>query len=378
MASFIERIFGGGIPSERREAILAYLTEEWKLQGIQDAEGSRYNDVLTKYGGGATAGSEGMSEIVSAAKRQAEAYASLSRRHTALGPVPDEAGACYFRWEHTYLALAEWASAMAAAYEGFSAGATPHAGRLQELQRAEQKAERNARKEEVKLLNRIGAKVEDVRRLMKESGDAATGLETRRDTEEPLPTSPDLAPVLELGHAVVATALMATEPVNKEWGEVTGEAPMSPKSNYIVRMETVWFFLHVVNRTAFAIGGNDARAFIQDAIATSVVSSIVKSSYDISTAKEGFDAEQWQQRMINSAIEALNESELDYGACKKLAGESVLDESCAVGRFAARVAESIDQKDTVGLRLLVGGAAIEVMSKVELPKLVRRAIEAAH
>ncbi len=175
MASFIERIFGGGIPPERRDAILAYLTQEWKLQGIQDAEGGLYNDVLTKYGGGATAGSEGMSEIVSAAKRQAEAYASLSRQHTALGPVPDEAGACYLRWEHTYLTLAEWASAMAAAYEGFNSGATPHEGRLQELQRAEQKAERDAHKEDVKLLKRIGAKVEDVRWLMKESGDAVSG-----------------------------------------------------------------------------------------------------------------------------------------------------------------------------------------------------------
>lgn len=72
MASFIQRIFGGGTSPERREAVLAYMAEEGKLQAIQDAAGGRYNNVLTKYGGSATPGTEAMAEIVSAAKQQSE------------------------------------------------------------------------------------------------------------------------------------------------------------------------------------------------------------------------------------------------------------------------------------------------------------------
>lgn len=378
MASFIERIFGGGIPSERREEILAYLTEEWKLQGNQDAEGGRYNDVLTKYGGGATAGSEGMSEIVSAAKRQAEAYASLSRQHTTLGPVPDEAGACYLRWEHTYLTLAEWASAMAAAYEGFNAGATPHEGRLQELQRAQEKAERDAHKEDFKLLKRIGAKVEDVRRLMKESGDAAS-VEPPAESEE-MPAL-DLIPLKEIEGSVGTTSLLATEPINKAWAGLTGENPMSQTHNFVVRMEMLWFFLHLVNRYAFEAGGPDARAAIQDAIATNVVTNAVTSWLDISQPKVGFDAEQWERNMISGGIEGLNDAEADYGSCKEVYGEStgaaaLLSDESVVGRLGGRIADTTGQPENADLRMFIGKTAIEALTKSGLVERVVKASKA--
>lgn len=378
MASFIERIFGGGIPSERREAILAYLTEEWKLQGIQDAEGGRYNEVLTKYGGGATAGSEGMSEIVSAAKRQAEAYASLSRQHTALSPVPDEAGPCYLRWEHTYLTLAEWASAMAAAYEGFNAGATPHEGRLQELQRTQQKTERDAHKEDFKLLKRIGAKAEDVRRLMKESGDAAS-VEPPAESEE-MPAL-DVIPLKEIEESVLMTSLLVTEPINNAWAGLTGENAMSQKHNFFVRMEMLSFFLHLVNRYAFEAGGADARAAIQDAITTNVVTNVITSSFTISQAKEGFDAEQWQRNMISQGIEGLNDAEYDYGSCKEVYGEStgfaaLLSDESVVGRLGIRIAEATGQADNADLRMFIGKTAIKALSKSELMGHVVKASKA--
>ena len=173
MTSIFERLFGGGVSSEQREAILTYFTKEWKLQSIQDSAGEQYNDVLTKYGGSLTPDSVGMSEVILAARRQADVYASLSRRHGELSPVPDEAGGCYFGWQETYLRLEEWASAMVAAYESIEAGATPHAGRLQELQAAEQKAEQDSRKEEMKLLKRLRIGAEEARRLMEESSAAA-------------------------------------------------------------------------------------------------------------------------------------------------------------------------------------------------------------
>lgn len=188
MASFLQRIFGGGISPEQRDAVLAYMAEEWKLQAVQDAEGSHYNMVLTKYGGGPTPGSEGMSEVVSAAQHQAQAYTELSRRHGELSPVPDEAGACYFKWEETYMRLQEWATAMVAVFEGFEAGATPNVQRATELQAAEQKAEKNARKEELKLLRGLSVSPEQYRRLFQEAGAADGALpqaHTATSTTEP-------------------------------------------------------------------------------------------------------------------------------------------------------------------------------------------------
>ncbi len=172
MPSFIERLFGGGITPEQREVVLAFMAEEWEIQSLQDAEAARHNDVLTKYGGAATLDSSALAEIIPSARRMSQVYADLHQRHTNLGPVPDEAGACYFKWESTYLALEEWASATLAWFEGTEAGATPHTGRVEQLLLAEQRAEGEARREEAKLLKRLGASAEDMRRLMQAPNEA--------------------------------------------------------------------------------------------------------------------------------------------------------------------------------------------------------------
>jgi hypothetical protein len=275
------------------------------------------------------------------------------------------------------LALAEWASATAAAYEGFNAGATPHAGRLQELLSAEEKAERNARKEEVKLLKRIEASVEDVRRLMQESGDTPSG-EPPAESEEM--SALDLIPLKELESSVATTSLLATEPINKAWGGLTGENPISAKSNFSVRLEMLWFFLHVVNRFAFGIGGPGARATIQDAIATTVMTDAITSSFDISQANKGFDAEKWQRNMITDVIEGLNEAEAAYGSCKEVYGESSgvgawLSDDSVVGRLAGRIAETAGQSDNVDLKLLIAKTAVEALSKSGLTDRVAKACE---
>ena len=377
MASFIQRIFGSGIPTERREAVLAYLVQEWKLQDLQDAEAGRYNDILTKYGGDAAPRSEGLNEIASAAQRQSQLCEELLRLHRAL-PVPEEAGACYIRWEQAYLTLAEWTSAAAAAYEGLNAGATPHAGRVEELRRTVQKTESDAGKETRQLLRRIGVTIEDLRRLMTESGDATSG--DLAAESEAMPAL-DLIPLKEIEGSVGTTSLLATEPINKAWAGLTGENPMSQKHNFVVRMEMLWFFLHLVNRYAFEAGGADARAAIQDAIATNVVTNAVTSSFDISQPKEGFDAEQWQRNMISDGIEGLNDAEADYGSCKEVYGEStgaaaLLSDESVVGRLGSRIAETTGQAENADLQMFIGKTAIEALAKSGLVERVAKASKA--
>ena len=124
-----------------------------------------------------------MDEIIPSARRQSQVYADLRQRHAKLGPVPDEAGACYFKWESTYLALEEWASATLAWFEGTEAGATPHTERVEQLHLAEQRAEREARGEEAKLLKRLGASAEELRYLMQES-EAEAGIELDKASDD--------------------------------------------------------------------------------------------------------------------------------------------------------------------------------------------------
>jgi hypothetical protein len=192
---------------------------------------------------------------------------------------------------------------------------------------------------------------------------------------------PEQKALAELEISVVKTSLLSTEPVNEAWGHLTGEAPMSTKSNFIVRMEMLWFFLHVVNRMAFHIGGPQVRAIIQDAIATKVVAGVIASSFDISQAQEGFDAHQWQQKMISDAIEGLNEAESDYGSCTALFAEppgpaTYLSEQYVVGKLGGRIARAVGQENNPTLWLLVSTTAVEALAKSGFTDQVKNACRA--
>lgn len=190
-------------------------------------------------------------------------------------------------------------------------------------------------------------------------------------------SSLDLIPLKQLELSVVTTSLLATEPINEAWASVTGGNPMSVKSNFIVRMEMMYFFLHVVNRIAFDIGGPQAREYIQDGIATKVVEGAIKSSFDISQAQEGFDAQEWQERMIIGAVEGLNETELDYGSCIDLFAESpgpdtYLRDQYVVGKLAARIAQAVGQENNPSLWLLVATTAVEALAKSGLTDQIKQ------
>ena len=181
----------------------------------------------------------------------------------------------------------------------------------------------------------------------------------------------------ELETNVRGTSLAASRAINDAWASVTGEQRMSAKFDFIVRMEMVWFFLHVVNRTAFHIRGPQARALVQDAVAHGVVKKAVKLSFDIDVvrAQEGFDAERW-------ATEGLNETELDYSSCTELFGESSgpvawLDDQSVVGRLGKRIAEAAGHEQNQALRLLIAETATKALAVSGLVAQVDRACSLA-
>ncbi len=170
--------------------------------------------------------------------------------------------------------------------------------------------------------------------------------------------------------------------IESRWIEATKE-PLSQQSKFVVRMETVWFFAHVVNRAAFAIGGKEASAVTQDLVARPVVTSVVSvlTSGDASNVKPGFDVKAWQRRVLADALDAQIESELDYGNCKTLADSAnplgtLVDETSALGRFGSRVAEAVGQKQNELLCVLVASSALDAMAMVNIPALVKRACRA--
>ncbi len=166
----LSRLFGGSQPTpEERSQIIAYLVAEWRLRARQDDAAGEYNDTLTRLGGSLAPGNEAAATVAQVARHMASVNRELVDGHGDLGPVPDAAGRCYFAWHKTYLALADWASAAAVAYEAIAASSHPDAGRVQTLLREEESSRRGAEKEEGRLMRHIRLRAEEGRQIMKES-----------------------------------------------------------------------------------------------------------------------------------------------------------------------------------------------------------------
>jgi len=170
MVSLVRRLFGGAdLSPDRRRDVIRYVQAEWTLRAVQDDEAGRYNEVLTVHGTMLAPGNESARIVADAAKKMSEVNQSLVQRHSELGPVPDEAGQCYFLWHGVYLALAEWSSAAAAAYEAMTTGGTPSVGRVEHLLSNEERARKQAESAEAKLLKSIRMTAEEARTLMRQA-----------------------------------------------------------------------------------------------------------------------------------------------------------------------------------------------------------------
>lgn len=185
-----------------------------------------------------------------------------------------------------------------------------------------------------------------------------------------------LPPSKALEVTIVTWALLSTEPINDAWASLTGEDPMPVESNFIVRLEMLFFFLHMMDRYAFAIGGPEVRDTLQDEIVENTIQGVLIASFKPSHVKKGFDVEEWQTRMTSEALEDFNEAGLDYGSCTGLGLEGKADflrEETILGKLAARINRLTGQEFNTNLRLLIWATAVESLAKSGLKDQVEKA-----
>jgi len=184
---------------------------------------------------------------------------------------------------------------------------------------------------------------------------------------------------------VVITSLGASGPIDEAWPTITGENPMSAKSNFLVRIEMLAFFLHMLSRFALAVGGANARAVLQDAIVPNAIRGLITACFDASGAAERFDVDEWEARMVSNIIGVVNEAELDYSSCNEVVtgGEAglpaLLREENMAGKLAGRIARQVDWKGDVHgiqLRLLIATTAVEALTRSGLRQQVENACRA--
>lgn len=179
-----------------------------------------------------------------------------------------------------------------------------------------------------------------------------------------------------LEDTIMIWALAANKSISDAWPTVTEEAPIPWKSDFIVRTEMLWFFLHMMTRYAFDVSPK-ARATLQDELVPATIQRLITTSFDSSNVKKGFDTKGWETRMANEALEEFNEAEMDYSSCKSLGVNEgdFLREETILGKLAARINSLTGQGANVELRLLIWATAVESLGKSGLKEQVRKLID---
>ena len=180
---------------------------------------------------------------------------------------------------------------------------------------------------------------------------------------------------------IITSSLLATESISEKWAEVTSEDPMPTKSNWIVRTEMVFVFLHMMYRYAFEAGGPEFRDILQDSVSENAIREIVTLSFPETRNVEGnSDIEQWLYNIIDECITDLNQTDRDYTNCERLFSKrkragTPFDEETILGKLAGMICNETDQAVNVPLRLLIWTSAFEALAKSGLKEQVQKVCE---
>lgn len=189
-----------------------------------------------------------------------------------------------------------------------------------------------------------------------------------------------------LSVALFAAVMQASKQIVEGWIEVTGEYKMPLRSNWAIRVEELGFFLHLISRLAFTVGGDEVRAHLQDYLTLHLVNNLVDYSFDSSKVDRGRKNE-LAGKMKLEVLDVINDAEMEYAQCHTMLklppdlGSTALpvvlapDDTDVVGRLAKRIAEDTGQADTKQFRQLIWGANISTCNDLQVIRQVDTAIQ---
>ncbi len=196
------------------------------------------------------------------------------------------------------------------------------------------------------------------------------------------PLDPRLEPI-EV--AAFAAVMQASKQIGERWTEITGQQEMPLKSNWAIRVEELAFYLHLVSRLAFMVGGDELRARIQDYLTIRMVNELVDCSFDSSHVDPRRKGE-LAGKMKMEVLEVINDAEMEFAECKTVletpaiysttSGAALVpDDADVIGRLAKRIAEDTGQVDTKHFRELIWGVNITACNDLQIIREVDTAIQ---
>lgn len=168
-------------------------------------------------------------------------------------------------------------------------------------------------------------------------------------------------PLTDLSGAVLTAALTCAGALK---ADINPEK--SPETWIYVCFENVYFFMHLVNRSAFSVLGGDRRNVLQNKLAPAVVKGIVAALFDHwpEERKLGIEREFFAK---------LNATELEYATCRGLLSKEAFTGHGLIDTLARNVAELLGKPLDPIIIVKTVEAVTSQLEKFNLNALVKAA-----
>lgn len=169
---------------ELRECI-DWLGRHYELTGFQDKEAELYNNALVRDGNSITTSKSSANRVLKAGNRMVQAADELLVRHANMKDIPEAATADHYAWGLVFMQWKSLATTQLAAIESIVNGSNPNTEYLQGIMQQFNALEASAKKEEEKLLKRMGrsgVSLADIQSLVDKANQTLS-----KDKWQPLP-----------------------------------------------------------------------------------------------------------------------------------------------------------------------------------------------
>jgi hypothetical protein len=125
-------------------------------------------------------------------------------------------------------------------------------------------------------------------------------------------------PIVFLGDAIFESALVCAEAIRPQI-DFPSEREREMQWVFIL-YEFVYFFMHMTNRAAYRVLGQDSRTRLQEELGTSIPVAVTEAIC-------GHWPAELKSKLVGEFFQNLNNAELEYAECKQIFSESLAEDA---------------------------------------------------
>lgn len=168
--------------------------------------------------------------------------------------------------------------------------------------------------------------------------------------------------IVELSSAIFKNSTVCAEALKEYVNDSTEEERL--KIRMYMTLEFIYFWMHITNRIAFAVLGNDLRVKLQKELGLLVIEPTVESFF-------GHWTDKLKQGLLMDIFEKLNDSEIQYSNCKAIKPkDNSFPYKALFSKLAINVAGVSGQPNNLEMLIHINTISLDAFKNMRLKELV--------